>query len=558
LHAARGVAIREFALNPGHGSADYLLYVDGKACGVVEAKKQGATLTGVEIQSARYAQGLPASLPAWQRPLPFLYESNGIETHFTQGLDPSPRARNVFSFHRPEMLAEWLKLLPLLSPGAGGGEGVLAAQEPSARYLPPQTFLERMQNMPELKDQLWPPKPRAIANIEQSLRENRPRALVQMATGSGKTLLAIVLAYRLIKFAGARRILFLVDRANLGRQAKREFDAYVSPYNNYKFGEEYIVQHLQGNVLDTSARMVNLAAWLTAEGITVPDGRGHYITNFGAIAAARKLDDFPSLDRKRIRVIRYRGTNKVETIDEQLGQRGYAVGFEGLIGHLKRVLPHSEVIQQSLRTEVNVFPEIALRELIANALIHQDFSVTGAGPMVESYGDYVEQLTYLLFLKMAHERSRPPYSQAHDREGRDRARRFLGHDEQQAAQLRAAHQDAAQGERPRRGGVARQRAVRRRRRRNHSQEAPARMRAAHPAAPAHGAVLRSGSEGERAVLRQEAGQRNAVDQEALDLRPAHQPALHAQDQSAEARRPGRVRRPLQRSESPSAQGHVER
>lgn len=134
----------------------------------------------------------------------------------------------------------------------------------------------------------------------------------------------------------------------------------------------------------------NLAAWLKAEGITVPDGRGHYITNFGAIAAARKLEDFPSLDRKRIRVIRYRGTNKVDTIDELLGQRGYAVGFEGLIGHLKRVLPHSEVIQQAFRREVSVYPDIALRELIANALLHQDFSVTGAGPMVEIYDDRIE------------------------------------------------------------------------------------------------------------------------------------------------------------------------
>lgn len=133
----------------------------------------------------------------------------------------------------------------------------------------------------------------------------------------------------------------------------------------------------------------DLAKWLVDEGITVLDGRGHYITNFGAIAAARKLDDFPSLARKRIRVVRYRGTNKVDTIDELPGQRGYAVGFEGLIGHLRRVLPHSEVIKQSLRTEVNVYPEIALRELIANALIHQDFSITGAGPMVDIYGDRI-------------------------------------------------------------------------------------------------------------------------------------------------------------------------
>ena len=134
----------------------------------------------------------------------------------------------------------------------------------------------------------------------------------------------------------------------------------------------------------------DLEQWLLVEGLIVADGRGFYITNFGAIAAARKLDDFGTLERKRIRVIRYRGTNKVDTIDELPGNKGYAVGFEGLIGYLKRALPHSEVIQQSLRTEVSVYPEIALRELIANALIHQDFTVTGAGPMIEIYDDRIE------------------------------------------------------------------------------------------------------------------------------------------------------------------------
>ena len=105
IHAARGVALREFPLNPGFGCADYLLYIDGRAAGVIEAKKAGSTLTGVEVQSARYAKGLPEALPAWLRPLPFSYESTGIETHFTQGLDPQPRARSVFAFHRPETLA---------------------------------------------------------------------------------------------------------------------------------------------------------------------------------------------------------------------------------------------------------------------------------------------------------------------------------------------------------------------------------------------------------------------------------------------------------------------
>lgn len=137
------------------------------------------------------------------------------------------------------------------------------------------------------------------------------------------------------------------------------------------------------------AEEIELMRWLADEGIITADGNGYYITNFGAIAVAKQLEQFDSLSRKRIRLIRYRGTNKVDTIDELMGHKGYAAGFEGLIGYLKRILPHSEVIQQSLRREVSVYPEIALRELIANSLIHQDFSITGAGPTVEIFDDRI-------------------------------------------------------------------------------------------------------------------------------------------------------------------------
>ena len=250
LHAAQGVAIREFPLTTGHGYADYLLYIDGKAAGVIEAKKQGATLTGVEIQSGRYAQGLPASLPAWRRPLPFLYESTGVETHFTSGLDPEPRARNVFAFHRPEMLAEWLQALPFTMAFSTGDGAATPAD------APPASLRARLKTMPPLVETgLWPAQIKAIHNLEKSLAADKPRALIQMATGSGKTFTSISFIYRLIKFAGARRVLFLVDRGNLGRQTKKEFDQYVSAYNNYKFGEEYIVQHLTSNNLDTTARV---------------------------------------------------------------------------------------------------------------------------------------------------------------------------------------------------------------------------------------------------------------------------------------------------------------
>lgn len=245
LSAHRGVAVREFPL-PGHGFADYLLYVDGKAAGVIEAKKAGSTLIGVEIQSEKYTTGLPETLPAWERPLPFAYESTGIETRFTNGMDPEPRSRRVFAFYKPEGLA---KLLELAEPD-------LAAEAKPEYIDRGRTFLARMNNMPPLVEEgLWGKQAAAIKNIEQSLRENRPRALVQMATGSGKTYTAITLMHRLIKFGGARRILFLVDRGNLAEQTEKELQLYKSSYNNYTFTQEYNVQRLQGSTIDSVAKV---------------------------------------------------------------------------------------------------------------------------------------------------------------------------------------------------------------------------------------------------------------------------------------------------------------
>ena len=243
LAVSRGVAVRELTFKTGE--PDYTLFVDGKAIGTIEAKPAGHSLTGVEEQSEKYVKGVPFGIPAWRSPLPFSYESTGTETRFTNRLDPVPRSRNLFAFHRPEALLDWVEK-----------DARPQAVDTIADYASRKgTLLTRLQQMPPLIDELWPPKPQAIMNIEQSLRDNRPRALVQMATGSGKTLLAIVLSYRLIKFAGAKRILFLVDRGNLGKQTLGEFQQYVSPYNNYKFHEEYIIQRLTSNTLDTSARV---------------------------------------------------------------------------------------------------------------------------------------------------------------------------------------------------------------------------------------------------------------------------------------------------------------
>ena len=232
LHVARGVAIREFPLKSGHGEADYLLFVDGRAAGAIEAKPAGTTLTGVERQTEKYSKGLPDQLPCHSSPLPFLYESTGKETRFTNLLDPEPRSRALFHFHRPDALAIW----------AAQGRPTLRAR---LRELPPLNT-----------EGLWPIQARAVANLETSLAQDRPRSLIQMATGSGKTVTAITSAYRLIKNGGAQRILFLVDRANLGRQALKEFQAYTTPDDGRKFTELYNVQLLTSNKIDPVASVV--------------------------------------------------------------------------------------------------------------------------------------------------------------------------------------------------------------------------------------------------------------------------------------------------------------
>ena len=250
LYASSGVAVREFPLKSGHGTADYLLYVNQKAAGVVEAKPEGSTLTGVEVQSEKYGAGLPDNLPAHECPLPFLYESTGAETQFTNRFDPEPRSRQVFSFHTPQTLAGWIDTTETLDAGAQGiAEGV-------RNYQALHNLRQRLKAMPPLNASgLWPVQERAIRNLEESLAAGRPRAPVQMATGSGKTFMACNQVYRLIKHAGAQRVLFLVDRSNLGRQTLREFQGFTTPDEGRKFTELYNVQLLQSSRIDPVSRV---------------------------------------------------------------------------------------------------------------------------------------------------------------------------------------------------------------------------------------------------------------------------------------------------------------
>jgi type I restriction enzyme R subunit len=251
LSAGQGVAVREFKLTTGHGFADYLLFVDGKAVGVLEAKPQGHTLSGVEVQAEKYSSGLPSGLNPPVEPLPFLYLSTGAITKFTNLLDPDPRSRRIFQVHQPGMLAEWL-VAETLDTWVKSAGHFTAADDTK-----PSSLRARLRAMPPAERAfLFPNQLQAVINLEHSLFQNRPRALVQMATGSGKTIMAVTAAYRLIKFGGARRVLFLVDRANLGEQAEKEFQGYRTPDDNRKFTELYNVQRLTTNTIGASAKVV--------------------------------------------------------------------------------------------------------------------------------------------------------------------------------------------------------------------------------------------------------------------------------------------------------------
>jgi type I restriction enzyme R subunit len=223
------VALRERRL--ADGWTDYLLFVEGKAAGVIEAKKAGTTLSGVEAQTSRYIHEPPAGLAKWGDPLPFAYESTGVETFFRDDRDPSPRSRRVFAFHQPAILLEWLKA--------------------------PDTLRARLRAMPPLPTAgLRDCQVQAIRGLEDSLAHDRPRALIQMATGSGKTFTACNFIYRLLEHAGAKRVLFLVDRNTLGRQAYSEFQAFHPGNDGRAFTSLYNVQHQRTNRLDPVAKVV--------------------------------------------------------------------------------------------------------------------------------------------------------------------------------------------------------------------------------------------------------------------------------------------------------------
>jgi len=229
LNAAVGVAVREYQTDVG--PADYVLFVERKPVGVIEAKKEdeGQRLIVAEDQSFGYATAtLKYNLN--KEPLPFVYESTGVITRFTDYRDPKSRSREVFHFHQPSTLLEW--------------------------YKQSETLRERLTKFPQLdKTGLRPAQIKAIENLEISFKNNRPKALIQMATGAGKTFTACTFVYRLLKFAKAKRILFVVDTKNLGEQAEQEFLKYQPTDDNRKFTELYNVHRLNSSYISNDSQV---------------------------------------------------------------------------------------------------------------------------------------------------------------------------------------------------------------------------------------------------------------------------------------------------------------
>jgi type I restriction enzyme R subunit len=229
LGAGVGVAVRE--LQTKSGPADYALFVGRRLCGVVEAKSEGKTLSGFSDQAERYIHDMPDQLIREDGQVRFEYVASGTEILFRDHHDPDPSSRRVFAFHRPETLARWMEEA--------------------------DTLRARLRTMPQLlTDGLRDCQVDAIGALERSMAANHDRALVQMATGAGKTFTACNLSYRLLAHAGFKRILFLADRANLVRQTRDEYLAFRPPGTGRSFSELYNVQKLGGAGVDKDAQVV--------------------------------------------------------------------------------------------------------------------------------------------------------------------------------------------------------------------------------------------------------------------------------------------------------------
>ena len=231
-HASKGVAIEFFQISKNVGEADYVLFVNSEAVGIIEAKKIGSTLLGKEPQVEKYSNNFPQDFDRVDKELPFNYISTGTQTYFTNKWDAKPRSREVFAFHKPETFEKWIK----------------ESRENNLRR-------NLAQNKKYENKNLWSVQVKTIEKLKESLSKGNQKSLIQMATGSGKTFTAVNICEDLITNGKAKRILFLVDRSNLGEQTLQEFENFIVPNDGRKFTDIHNVQLLRGNKISESTQV---------------------------------------------------------------------------------------------------------------------------------------------------------------------------------------------------------------------------------------------------------------------------------------------------------------
>jgi len=279
--AALGVAVREFTTND-NCEADYALFIDGNPVGIVEAKADNNAInlpTAVHEQNLEYAKSGFKGAGYDKKDIRFLYEATGLLTQFTDLYDSKPRTRKVFSFHQPEELKRLIQ---------------------EYKFNNNSTLRSRLQRFPELqqKDSFRKCQIEAIDNLEKSFADNQPRALIQMATGAGKTFTAITNVYRLLKFAKANRVLFLVDTKNLGIQAETEFRNYKTYDNNQKMADLYNIQRIQTSYIPNNtdiciSTIQRLYAMLSGEITTFADDADEESGTTNVVREVQYNKDYP-------------------------------------------------------------------------------------------------------------------------------------------------------------------------------------------------------------------------------------------------------------------------
>jgi len=378
---AQGIAIREFPLSPGR--TDYLLVIDGEAIGVIE-NKEGTdfprSAQSIEDQLWQYQNAqptIPSSIRFQRRPLPFAYGVAGNEIQFTNHLEPDARTRSVFHFHRPETFAFWLNQAPVGTPNDLN-----------------DLLRSRLRRMPPLEDERLPNQEvfHALLELEKSLRANHPRTLIQMTTGAGKTATLVHMAYRLFYYTSTLRILYLVNNYASCQEVYDKLGQLGISDAASVFIDRFNMQILQSNSIDSNVNIY--------------------------ISTAKQFDlifSQPQIQMKKVQKvaeIQYNPALPVEFVDviliDDCDPETYRQWCPLLEYFDAFVIGATSVVDQQMRGFFN--GNLVYESNTADVILRRFYKYFDAMRDSVPYHNYIEQLTYLLFLKMADENGKAPYN----------------------------------------------------------------------------------------------------------------------------------------------------